>query len=260
MTAIEAVALQLASVPGQVEKNLADYAAAVRRHAVGADLVVTPELVNSGYDLAEIDRRGNELAEPLDGPSLTLTKQLAAETGATIVFGLLERGEAGLFDSAVVVTPEGAVTPYRKSHLFPAEVGRFVAGHELRTVPTPAGNIGPLICFEHAFPEVATELALAGAQVLVIPSAVADGHEHLLTLRTRVRAQDNQVYAIGCNLASEGFFGGSLIAGPQGQILAQAGAGPAAIRSTLELDEIARERGREPALGMRRPELYVSLS
>ena len=75
------------------------------------------------------------------------------------------------------------------------------AGTELVVAPTPAGRLGMMICFEHAFPDVATALALRGAQILVIPSAVPFGYEHLLTLRTRARAQDNQVFAVGSNLA-----------------------------------------------------------
>ena len=87
--------------------------------------------------------------------------------------------------------------------------------------PTPAGRLGRMICFEHAFPDVATALALRGAQILVVPSAVPFGDERLLTLPTRARAQDNQVFAVGCNLAG-----------------------------------IDRDREPEPALRLRQPDRY----
>jgi predicted amidohydrolase len=253
---IEVVALQLAARTGDLESNRARFATAVRERCRGADLIVAPELVSAGYDLAEIDRRGDELAEPLDGPTGRLTATLAAELEATIVVGLLERAGDLLYDTAAVVTPDGAVTGYRKSHLYPPEASRFAAGDELLTLPTPIGRLGLMICFEHAFPEIATALALQDAQILAIPSAVPLGYEHLLTLRTRARAQDNQVFAIASNLAGNGFCGSSLIVDPRGDVLAAAGAEEAVIRARIDLDAIEREREREPALRLRRPDLY----
>ena len=258
MSVIEAVALQLASAPGELDANRDRYAEAVRGLDGNVQLIVTPELVISGYDLALIDERGAAVAEPLDGPSVRLTAELANRSGATIVLGLLERHSNGLYDTAAVVAPDGSVTPYRKSHLYPPERSRFAEGAELRIVDTPAGRLGPLICFEHAFPSIATTLALDGAQVLVIPSAVPVGYEHLLVLRSRARAQDNQVFTIASNQTGNGFCGQSLIADPRGSVLACAGAEETAVRATLDLTAIAREREQEPALRLHRPTLYRS--
>ena len=260
---LDVAALQLAADVGRPRRNL-DRVVAAARAAAGADLIVTPELVTTGYDLAVIRERGHELAEPADGPAVTLTAELAAELDATIVLGLLERDGDVLYDTAAVVTPSGAVSLFRKTHLYPAEVGLFTAGEELITVDTPVARLGPLICFEHAFPELATTLALAGAQVLVIPSAVPVGYEYLLELRTRARAQDNQVFAVGCNLTAVGcnltgggFCGRSLIAGPRGEVLARGSTAEETVRARLDLSAIARERAQEPALRLRRPALYA---
>ena len=253
---LDVAALQLAADVGRPRRNL-DRVVAAARAAAGADLIVTPELVTTGYDLAVIRERGHELAEPADGPAVTLTAELAAELDATVVLGLLERDGDSLYDTAAVVTPSGAVSLFRKTHLYPAEVGLFTAGEELITVDTPVARLGPLICFEHAFPELATTLALAGAQVLVIPSAVPVGYEYLLELRTRARAQDNQVFAVGCNLTGGGFCGCSLITDPRGEVLARASTAEATVRARLDLSAIARERVQEPALRLRRPALYA---
>jgi predicted amidohydrolase len=254
---VVAVALQLAAAFGDVEGNRRQLVEAVGRLDGDVDLVVTPELYATGYDLAGLQRLGDRLAEPLDGPTVTVAAQLAAARDCTLVVGLLERGDDGaLYDTAVVVRPDGSTVPYRKTHLYPSEDARFAAGDALFTVPTPAGRLGPLICFEHAFPEAATALALDGAQVLTIPSAVPDGYAHLLSVRTRARAQDNQVFVVACNVAGDGFCGRSLIVDPRGQVLAEAGAEPAILRATLDLGLIERERQREPALRLRRPELY----
>lgn len=255
-TRVEVAALQLVSAPGAVERNLARFAALAREHAAGCDLIVAPELLASGYDLDLLAVEGAALAEPLDGRTVTLTAELAAELGATIAVGLLERDAGALYDSVVVVDPRGTLSRYRKTHLYPPERAHFASGDRLVTVPSPAGRLGVMICFEHAFPDVATALALAGAQLLVIPSAVPYGYEHLLTLRTRARAQDNQLFAIASNLAGDVFCGGSLIVDTRGEVLAQAGTGEEVVRAAIDLAAIEREREREPALGLRRPELY----
>lgn len=252
----EVAALQIVAEPGAVDANLARVAAVARGQAAGADLIVAPELVASGYDLAHLSANGSALAETLEGPTVTMAAELAAELRATVVIGLLERDGDALYDSAAVVAPDGAVARYRKTHLYPPERAHFAAGDELLTVATAVGEVAPMICFEHAFPEIATALALAGAQILVIPSAVPFGYEHLLALRTRARAQDNQIFAVAANLAGERFCGGSLIVDPRGEVLAEAGHGDEAVRATIDLEAIARERAREPALVLRRPELY----
>ena len=248
--------LQMAAHPGELSVNVDRLAELVCRHADGAELVVAPELVTSGYDLDMLARRGRELAEPLDGPTAARLSELAAEVGATLVFGMLERDGDALYDTAVVAAPDGHLVPYRKSHLYPTESKLFAAGTELVVAPTPAGRLGMMICFEHAFPDVATALALRGAQILVIPSAVPFGYEHLLTLRTRARAQDNQVFAVACNLTGDGFCGRSLVADPRGDVLAEAGVEETVLRAALDLAAIDREREREPALRFRRPDLY----
>ena len=246
----------MAAPPGDLAANVDRLAELVRKHAGEGELVVAPELVTSGYDLELLARHGRELAEPLDGPIAARVSELATQTGATLVLGLLERDGDVLYDTVVAVAPDGHLTPYRKSHLYPTESALFAAGTELVVAPTPAGRLGMMICFEHAFPDVATTLALGGAQILVIPSAVPVGYEHLLTLRTRARAQDNQVFAVGCNLAGNGFCGRSLVADPRGDVLAEAGTEETVLRATLDLAAIDREREREPALRLRQPDLY----
>jgi predicted amidohydrolase len=246
----------MAATPGDLAANVDRFVELAGKHAGEGELVVAPELVTSGYDLELLARRGRELAEPLDGPIAARVSELATQTGATLVLGLLERDGDVLYDTVVAVAPDGHMTPYRKSHLHPTESALFAAGTELVVAPTPAGRLGMMICFEHAFPDVATTLALRGAQILVIPSAVPVGYEHLLTLRTRARAQDNQVFAVGCNLAGNGFCGRSLVADPRGDVLAEAGTEETVLRATLDLGAIDREREREPALRLRQPDLY----
>ncbi len=90
-----------------------------------------------------------------------------------------------------------------------------------------------------------------------MPSAVPSGFEYVLHLRTRARAQDNQVFAVGANLTSGAYCGKSLIVDPRGEVLAEAGTGEEMIYAELDLDLIERERAKEPALHLRRPKLYA---
>lgn len=255
---VRAAIIQLELPNGDLDGNRAAYRDALL--SLGdADLVVTPELFISGYDLKMIDERGDDLSESLNGPTVEMTREIAAEKNFTVVVGLLEKGDDGkLYDTAVTVIPSGEVRPYRKSHLFPTEFKRFTPGDELFIVPTPAGILGPQICFEHAFPAIATTLAMAGAQIIVIPSAVGDGYDHLLTLRSRARAQDNQIFVVAANLNGNGFCGHSLITGPRGNVLASAKHEDAILRADLDLSLTGLERQQEQSLRLARPELYVS--
>jgi predicted amidohydrolase len=253
---VRVAVLQLDAEPGSVAANVDRLVELVGEHGPDVDLVVAPELATTGYDLDLLAARGRELAEPADGSTGKRLQELAARTGTTLIVGFLELHRGEVYDSVLTVGPTGPLGVYRKSHLYPPELAVFSAGETLGVVDTPAGVVGPLVCFEHAFPEVATTLALAGAQILVIPSAVPLGYEHVLHLRTRARAQDNQIFAIGCNMAGHGFAGRSLVTDPRGEVVAEAGERPAVLVVELDLAETGTERGREPSLQMRRPELY----
>lgn len=248
--------VQSAPVFGEVPDNLDALVRAIEG-VDDVDLVVAPELATTGYDLAGLVERGTELAEPIDGPSVARMRALSSARGSTLVVGILEVDADGdLYDTTVACRPDGSTRAYRKTHLYPAEQDLFAPGSELVTFDAGDVRVGPMICFEHAFPEIATTLTLAGAQVLAIPSAVPDGHEHLLELRSRARAQDNQVFVLAANLASDGFFGQSLVVDPRGDVLAAAGSAEDVLVVDLDLDAIAAERRTEPALRLRRPELY----
>ena len=166
--------------------------------------------------------------------------------------GVLELFGDTLFDTAVVLMPHGAPVAYRKSHLYPPETAVFAAGDELVTVSTPVGLLGPLICFEHAFPEVAATLALAGAQVLAIPSAVPVGYEHLLHVRNRGSCPGQPT--VRCRLQRHR---ARLLwrvddRGARRRRARPCRRRPDELVARVDLTTIEAERRREPALGLRR--------
>ncbi len=188
--------LQFRPVRGDVAANVT----AIARLLVGvhADLLVLPELANSGYlytapaDLAPY-------AEPGDGsgPFLTALRSLAAATGGVIVTGFAESAAAGLYNSAAAVSGTGVRQVYRKTHLFADEKLLFLPGDTgFRVFEHCGARIGMLVCFDWFFPEAARTLALAGAQILAHPSNLVMPYCQTAMV---TRCLENRVYAITCN-------------------------------------------------------------
>lgn len=249
---------------GDVTANLADIERIVAANSDRADLIVFPELFTTGYHLASLSLA--DLAESI--PEGAVSRQLAsiaARYRVGLIGTIVERDGERLHDTAIVIDRDGRfVETYRKTHLYPAERSVFAPGHRLTVVQVDGISIGLAICFEHAFPEIFTELALLGAQLIVIPSAVPRGFEYLLDLRTRARAQDNQVFVAAANLGGgDGqteWCGHSRIVDPRGEVLAAADDAPGTIiLADLDLRLIDRERRQEPVLHHRRPALYSHL-
>lgn len=253
---LNAAAIQMEPTFGDIEGNLERLGRFMAANQ-DADLMVAPELVTTGYDVGRLAEVGHELAEPVDGNTVRMFSSMARDLHATLVAGFLEAGTNNELHDSVVIASESGTTIYRKTHLYPPEASLFAAGDHLVTSSTPGGtSVGVMICFEHAFPEIATTLALDGAEIIAIPSAVPRGYEHLLQLRTRARAQDNQVFVVASNLTGGDFEGGSLIVDPRGEVLATAGPGEGSVIVEIDLASIAQERSKEPALRLRRTELY----
>jgi predicted amidohydrolase len=248
MTIIDAAVLQFRPVDGDPEANFSRFEELATEHAEGADLIVAPEYMTTGAELAQ-----DVAAESIEGTSVRRAVDLARGTGATIVFGMIERDADSLFNTAVIVSSDGAVVTHRKTHMYPDEAALLGRGDQLSVVQTPAGRLGVMICFEHAFPEIASTLAHGGAEMLVIPTGVLPDNPYgdILRSRARTRAQDNQVYLLLSN------YDNSIIVNPRGEVLAEAGPGECVLRAPLDLDLIRRDRVERAMSRWRRPELYA---
>ncbi|CAN5808097.1 carbon-nitrogen hydrolase family protein [soil metagenome] len=253
---------QTAPEVGAVDRNLTDAERRIQGLAGRADLVVFPELFTTGYRREGMDHAA--LAEPVpDGPSVRRLSNAARGAGVAVVGTILERDGDAVFDTAVLIGRDGELMArYRKTHLYPAEAAFFSAGDELVVASIDPGlRVGLAICFEHAFPEIFTSLALAGASLIAISSAVPVGFEYLLDLRTRARAQDNQLFVASANLVGfDGqvrWSGRSAIVDPRGDVVAAANAADAmGIVAELDLGVMDGQREQEQSLARRRPELY----
>ena len=168
-----AAVVQLSPAAGDVSGNLDRIAGEVAA-LPETNLIVFPELVVSG---AVADREMAErLAEPLPGPITERLRAIAATSGAHLVAGLVERDpETGrLYNSAVLIGPEGVAGTYRKLHLAAEDRAWATPGNlGLPTFDIPSGRVGMLIGYDALFPEAARSLALDGADIIACPSLLS---------------------------------------------------------------------------------------
>ncbi len=161
-----------------------------------ADLIVLPELPVSGYFISTREE-AEILAEPVPGPTTDILKAISSQTGTYFVTGLLETANGNLYNSAVLIGPEGPVSTYRKTHLFYEEKNFFTKGNNYGTFEIKGVKIGMLVCFDHLFPEAARTLAIMGAQIICHPSNLV--LPEIAQLTTRVRALENRVFWVMSN-------------------------------------------------------------
>jgi predicted amidohydrolase len=236
-------------------------------HGVRADLLVLPELANSGYMYATPEELA-PYSEPGEGqgPFLSALRGLAAQTGGLLITGFAERAAGGLYNSAAAVGPGGVVAVYRKTHLFFEEQDLFLPGDTGFVVFEHAGaRIGMMVCFDWYFPESARTLALRGAQVIAHPSNLVLPHCQTAMV---TRCLENRVYAVTTNrygMEASGeknltFTGASQLMSPQGERLLQAPVEGDCVL-VAEIDPSAADdkqpTSRNHLFADRRPEMYV---
>ncbi|NCB67570.1 MAG: carbon-nitrogen hydrolase [Bacteroidia bacterium] len=232
-------------------ENVAKLESNIRKAAAeGAELIVLQELHNGLYFCQTEDTNVFEQAETIPGPSTESFGQLAAELGVVIVLSLFEKRAAGLYhNTAVVLEKDGSIAgKYRKMHIpdDPAYYEKFYftpgdLGFE--PIQTSVGKLGVLVCWDQWYPEAARLMAMAGAELLIYPTAI--GWESSDTDEEKTRqlnawitvqrghAVANGLHVLSCNRTGHEadpsgvtngiqFWGNSFVAGPQGEFLAQA--------------------------------------
>ncbi|MCB9437407.1 MAG: carbon-nitrogen hydrolase family protein [Anaerolineales bacterium] len=209
---------------GEPEDNLVKMSEFVSKIASQqkVDLIVFPELATSGYELGV---RFTEVAQRVPGPAINLMAQRAAEYGVYIAFGLVtkEKVESVIYNSAVLVGPDGElVGTYNKVHLRGEERMAFREGFRFPVFETEAGNIGLMLGWDLAFPEVSRSLALEGADILCVMANWETTYMEEYRTYVRARAYENAVFLAASNRVGEdvtlSFGGESIIIGPRGKI------------------------------------------
>ena len=272
---------------GNAEANLsvieARVAEAARR---GAKLVLLQELHNGAYFCQHESVEEFDLAEPIPGPSTERLGKLARQHGVVLVSSLFERRAAGLYhNTAVVFEKDGSMLgKYRKMHI-PDDPGfyekfYFTPGDlGFKPIDTSVGRLGVLVCWDQCYPEAARLMALAGAEVLLYPTAIGwdpsdeqaekNRQRDAWVLSHRGHAVANGLPVLSCNrvghepspLGASGiqFWGNSHVLGPQGEFIAEAGSEAQILSAEVDLARSEHVRRIWPFLRDRRIDAYADL-
>ena len=289
MSSIKAVLVQQ-QMNADYQENL-DYSLKQIKAAAenGADLIVLCELHSSLYFCQEESSRYFDLAQTIPGPLTEKLSAAAKENNIVIVGSLFEKRTSGLYhNTAVVFDKDGTLAgKYRKMHI-PDDPGYYekyyFAFGDLGFTPiqTSIGKLGVMVCWDQWFPEAARLMALAGAQILIYPSAIgwdAGDTEEEQQRQLQAWQMIQQSHAIANNLPlistnrvgheldpsnqTEGitFWGQSFVTDSMGKIIAQASATkPENIQATINLDETEQTRQLWPYLRDRRIDAYGNLN
>jgi len=266
---------QYAPRVGDLEHNRAQAVRWAREAAAqGAQLAVLPELASSGYTF-ESEAEAQACAEELSsGATVAALVDVARQSGMHIVCGVDELDGDCRHNSAVLLGPSGVLATYRKLHLFYDEQTWFRPGTSLPVVELPFGRVGMVICYDLWFPEAARALALAGADIVAVPTNWVASFKRTVYdergfcqgnyVAMATAAQNGVVMACADRIGEERgltFLGASIIVGADGWPVA--GPAPADEEALLvadvDLDSVARARRRTPRndlLGDRRPDAY----
>jgi N-carbamoylputrescine amidase len=273
---------------GSAEANLAQIESRVAEAASkGARLVLLQELHNGAYFCQHESTDEFDRAEAIPGPSTQRLGDVAKRHGVVIVGSLFERRAAGLYhNTAVVLEKDGSlVGKYRKMHI-PDDPGfyekfYFTPGDlGFTPIDTSVGRLGVLVCWDQWYPEAARLMALAGAEMLLYPTAIGWDMDDTDEERARQRdawllshrghAVANGLPVLSCNrighedspLGASGirFWGSSHVLGPQGEVLMQAGTEqPELLIADVDLGRSERVRRIWPFLRDRRIDAYGDL-
>lgn len=254
--------VQVASPPDEKPgRRRGRVAALVREHAAGSDLVVLPELWANGY--FEFDAYP-EQAEDLDGPTVTLGRQLAAELGCHLHLGsvLLRCPDGGMTNTALLLDPDGRVVHrYEKIHVFgyqSREAELLRPGASVSAAATPFGRLSATTCYDLRFPELWRALVDAGAELAVVPAAWPAERLAHWRLFTSCRAVEEQVYVIAGNATGPArggvrLGGHSRIVDPWGDVVLEAGDEEGVFTAAIDPGMVGRVRAEFPVLADRVP-------
>ncbi|MFC3076189.1 carbon-nitrogen hydrolase family protein [Shinella pollutisoli] len=242
-------ALQMRAIPGDSEANLARIAAAAADAAAGgAKLLIAPELAVTGYGAGEAFA---QIGSPASGVVAERLGAIARENGLAIVAGFAETDGGERYNSALFTDGIGTNAVYRKSHLYGDYERHWFRPEAPGSIMVELGGIrlGMLICYDVEFPENVRRLALAGADLVVVPTALPKGTSgtFIANHMIAVRAFENQVFVAYVNHCGADdhftYAGLSRIAAPDGRLLAEAPAeGETLLFAEIRPEDFARSK------------------
>lgn len=234
------IQLELAQIPIEdsgVATNLQRVLGTIAQRAAGTELIVFPEATLSGFPTRH---NIGEIAESIDGPSLTKVRNAARDAGVAVAVGLAERDGSRFFNTTVLVDEHGEIAlRYRKTHLWASDVGVFEAGDRYEVCSFKGMTVGMLICYDIEFPETARAVASLGADLLIVTNGNMAPFGPVHRRAIVARAMENQMFAALVNRTGSGdddltFPGESALIDPFGDVVCDAGAGEKVLCATLD--------------------------
>lgn len=242
---------QPAAVPSTPGQRLDRLDAALATE-VGLDLVVCPELFLSGFSAPELIAQG---AEPRDGPSSRAAALIAAKHHVALVYGYAEAAGGRLYNSALYLSKSGDKRVNHRKRVLPTpyEKNLFSVGGEASIFTLDGGlKAALLICYEVEFPEAVRASAVAGAELVIVPTALGVDWRVVSRQVIPSRAFENGVFLVYANHAGQegsmDYIGDSVIVSPLGEDLARAGCGETLIAADIEPSDLPAIRRRLPFL------------
>jgi len=228
---------------------------------MGVDIAVLPEMFNCPYD----KKYFTSFAESYPGKTTKFLSNIAKKYSIYIIGGSIpEKENNNIYNTSFIFDRNGTlVTRHRKIHLFDVDIKNgvkfkesdiFKPGQQVTVFNTELCKVGIAICYDMRFPELIREIALKGAELIIVPAAfnmtTGPAHWHLIS---RTRALDNQVFFTVASAARDRkspyiAYGHSLVTNPWGEIIAEAGIGEEVLIADIDLDYIPKIRNELPLL------------
>ena len=237
------IQLELAQIPivdgavGVSGANVQRVLKTIAQRAAETDLIVFPETTLSGFPTRH---NVSDVAEAIDGPSLTAVRHAAREARVAVAVGFAERDGSRFFNTTVLVDEHGEIAlRYRKTHLWASDVGVFEPGDRYDVCSFKGVTVGLLICYDIEFPETARAVASLGADLLIVTNGNMDPFGPVHRRAIVARAMENQMFAALVNRIGPGddnltFPGESALIDPFGDVVCDAGQQEQVLRATLD--------------------------
>jgi omega-amidase len=262
-TVIKLALLQMDVAIGEPDRNFEKLGQMLEK-AVHAeekpDVIVFPEMWNTGYALTEIHRLADENGER----TKAMMGQFCREHGVNIIAGsIAEKVGDDVRNTLYVFDRDGNVTAdYSKIHLFRLmdEEKYLVGGDRIGSAIIDGIQAGTMICYDIRFPELTRKQALSGAKILFVPAEWPKPRLHHWRTLLMARAIENQMFVVSCNRVglsgTTEFFGHSMVINPWGEVLAEGGESEEIITAAINIGEVDKVRRTIPIFEDRRPSLY----
>ncbi|RQD75938.1 MAG: nitrilase [Halanaerobium sp. MSAO_Bac5] len=262
MEDLRAAAVNFESEAFNIKKNIKNIRKWTAKLQDKAEIILFPEMAVTGYSN---EPRIKDYALNTNSSAVKELSLIAEEYQQILIVGLAEKEAANYYITQLVISSDGILAKYRKTHLSPNESKIFSAGQEIEVFTVKNTKIAMQICYDSHFPELSTIQALKGAEIIFV--AFASPREDCLSKKERflrflqARAYDNSCYLIAANLVNQesGMEGTALIIDPKGKVLAQSSAAEESYTvALLESEKISRIKDLKMGyfLAHRRAELY----